>query len=126
MKQTDEVLALRHVDRVVAPSRYMAEMFRATYAHSGPIEVIPNLIALEDLDAIPANDPRSDIYAVGAVGYNLLTGRSIFDCATELDVLFHVMNVVPPAPATVNAAWNRTLTVYWVQGESRASSQVSG
>lgn len=53
--------ALRHVDRVVAPSRYMAEMFRATYAHSGPIEVIPNLIALEDLDAIPANDPRSNL-----------------------------------------------------------------
>jgi glycosyltransferase involved in cell wall biosynthesis len=51
--------ALRHVDRVVAPSGYMAERFRATYAHSRRVEVIPNLVAFEELDAIPANDPRS-------------------------------------------------------------------
>jgi len=51
--------ALRHVDRVVAPSRYMADMFRATYSHAGPIDVMPNLIAPEDLDAIQTNDPRS-------------------------------------------------------------------
>ena len=50
------------------------------------------------------NDPRSDLYSLGAVGYNLLTGRSIFHCASDLDVLFHVMNIVPPPPAQFNPA----------------------
>jgi serine/threonine protein kinase len=50
------------------------------------------------------NDPRSDLYSVGAVGYNLLTGRSIFHCTTDLDILFHVMNVVPEPPVQLNAS----------------------
>ncbi|MGD9646438.1 MAG: serine/threonine-protein kinase, partial [Pirellulales bacterium] len=44
-------------------------------------------------------DPRCDVYAVGAVGYNLVTGRAIFDCHGDLDVLYHVMNVLPTAPS---------------------------
>jgi hypothetical protein len=51
-----------------------------------------------------SNDPRSDLYSLGAVGYNLLTGRSIFHCTTDLDILFHVMNVVPEPPAQLNAS----------------------
>jgi glycosyltransferase involved in cell wall biosynthesis len=47
--------ALRRVDRVVAPSSYMAGVFRETYGDAWPIEVIPNLIAPDTLtgDAAP-------------------------------------------------------------------------
>lgn len=50
--------ALRNVDRVVAPCRYMAERFRATYRFKGPVEVIPNTIDEDELDALPLVDPR--------------------------------------------------------------------
>jgi serine/threonine protein kinase len=50
------------------------------------------------------NDARSDLYSLGAVAYNLLTGRSIFHCTTDLDILFHVMNVVPEPVVQLNAS----------------------
>lgn len=55
----------------------------------------PLYMAPERLRDPMITDTRSDLYALGAVGYNLLTGRSIFHCASDLDVLYHVMNVVP-------------------------------
>ncbi|HEY1598365.1 MAG TPA: serine/threonine protein kinase [Pirellulales bacterium] len=64
----------------------------------------PLYMAPERLKDPTVNDPRSDLYSLGAVGYNLLTGRSIFHCASDLDVLFHVMNIVPPPPQTFNPA----------------------
>ena len=42
-------------------------------------------------------DTRSDLYSLGAVAYDLLTGRNIFHCVSDLDVLFHVINVTPEA-----------------------------
>jgi serine/threonine-protein kinase len=41
-------------------------------------------------------DARADIYALGAVGYFLLTGRRLFETETEHDLLYQAMHVVPP------------------------------
>lgn len=41
-------------------------------------------------------DVRADIYALGAVGYFLLTGRRLFETETEHDLLYQAMHVVPP------------------------------
>jgi tRNA A-37 threonylcarbamoyl transferase component Bud32 len=40
-------------------------------------------------------DARSDLYALGAVGYNLIAGAELFNCQSQMDVLHHVMNVEP-------------------------------
>ena len=41
-------------------------------------------------------DARADIYALGAVGYYLLTGKRLFETETEHDLLYQAMHVVPP------------------------------
>jgi glycosyltransferase involved in cell wall biosynthesis len=49
---------LRNVDAVVCPSRYMLEMFKATYDYCGPVTVVPNLVDCELIAATPARDIR--------------------------------------------------------------------
>ena len=56
----------------------------------------PLYLAPERLRDPGVDDPRSDIYALGAVGYNLLTGRDIFYDVSDVDVYYHVLNTVPP------------------------------
>ncbi len=40
-------------------------------------------------------DGRADIYALGAVGFYLLTGKRLFDTETEHDLTYHVLHTVP-------------------------------
>ena len=44
-------------------------------------------------------DARADIYSVGAVGYFLLTGQPLFDCASLGEVLMHQVKHMPARPA---------------------------
>ncbi len=64
----------------------------------------PLYMAPERLRDPMVTDTRSDLYSLGAVAYQLLTGRSIFHCASDLDVLFHVMNITPESPLQLNPA----------------------
>ena len=41
-------------------------------------------------------DARADIYALGAVGFFLLTGRRLFETETEHDLIYQVLHTVPP------------------------------
>jgi tRNA A-37 threonylcarbamoyl transferase component Bud32 len=44
----------------------------------------------------PSNaDGRADIYALGAVGFYLLTGKRLFETETEHDLTYHVLHTVP-------------------------------
>jgi len=56
----------------------------------------PLYMAPERLKEPDSNDPKSDIYSLGAVGFNLLTGRDIFYDVSDVDVYYHVINTVPP------------------------------
>lgn len=40
-------------------------------------------------------DGRADIYALGAVGFYLLTGKRLFETETEHDLTYHVLHVAP-------------------------------
>ena len=46
-------------------------------------------------------DARSDIYAVGAVAYNLLSGASVFQAKNNVDVLYKIINTEPTDIGTV-------------------------
>jgi hypothetical protein len=45
-------------------------------------------------------DPRSDIYAVGAVGYYLLTGTAVFRGAAVMDICMQHVQAEPELPST--------------------------
>jgi hypothetical protein len=63
---------------------------------TGIISGTPLYIAPECLDDPARASPRSDIYAVGAVTYYLLTGRDLFTGESLLEVLRQVMHEQPP------------------------------
>jgi hypothetical protein len=44
-------------------------------------------------------DPRSDLYAMGAVGYFLLTGQSVFEAESVVEVLKHHIETIPQVPS---------------------------
>ena len=56
----------------------------------------PLYMAPERLRDPESNDPKSDIYSLGAVGFNLLTGHDIYHDVSDVDVYYHVINTVPP------------------------------
>jgi serine/threonine protein kinase len=48
-------------------------------------------------------DARTDLYAVAAVGYFLLTGRPVFQGSTIADILFQQMSIDPEPPSAHGA-----------------------
>jgi serine/threonine-protein kinase len=59
-----------------------------------PLYIPPEAITMPDVA-----DPRSDLYAVGAVGYFLLTGHPVFDAASVVEVFAHHLHTEPVPPS---------------------------
>ena len=59
----------------------------------------PLYMAPEVLTSPGAADPRSDLYAVGAVGYLLLTGHPVFEAATAAEAFAHHLHTDPIPPS---------------------------
>jgi serine/threonine-protein kinase len=59
----------------------------------------PLYIAPETMTAPETVDGRTDLYALGAVGYWLLTGTHVFDGKSILEVCAHHLHSVPDPPS---------------------------
>lgn len=70
----------------------------AEVSHSLTIEGTPQFISPEAVSSPEQVDQRSDIYAVGALGYYLLTGGNVFDGESAFEVLQKHVSSTPEPP----------------------------
>lgn len=59
----------------------------------------PMYMAPETVKGDTAVDARSDLYALGAVGYFLLTGAPVFEASTVVEVIAHHLHTSPDPPS---------------------------
>jgi serine/threonine-protein kinase len=71
----------------------------ATRTSADSITGTPLYMAPETITAPELLDPRTDIYALGAVGYWLLTGTHVFRGNTVMEVLAHHLHSAPEPPS---------------------------
>ena len=71
-----------------------------TMSVSNVLTGTPLYMPPEAMNAPDVADPRSDLYALGAVGYFLLTGRPPFEGATVFEVIGHHLHTIPAPPST--------------------------
>jgi serine/threonine-protein kinase len=83
------------VTRLDTGSDAAATLDRAPVVAGTPLYFSPEAIAAPD-----RIDARSDIYALGAVGYLLLTGQRLFEARTILELCAHHLHT-PPVPPSV-------------------------
>jgi hypothetical protein len=71
----------------------------ATLSSENSITGTPHYMAPETVTAPDSVDARTDIYALGAVGYWLLTGTHVFRGNTVMEVLAHHVHSTPEPPS---------------------------
>ena len=70
-----------------------------TLTAAGSFAGTPLYISPEGVETPDKVDARSDLYAVGAVGYFLLTGQPLFDAKTVVEVVMHQVSTMPEPPS---------------------------
>lgn len=71
----------------------------ATTTMAGSVTGTPLYLSPEAISQATEVDARSDLYAVGAVGYYLLAGVPIFDGLNVVELIHKHLNETPPPPS---------------------------
>jgi TonB family protein len=79
----------------------VARMEATVVTTAGQILGSPSYMAPEQIASGEAT-PRSDVFALAAVAYEMLTGRRAFDGASITTVIYRVMNEAPVPPRQLN------------------------
>jgi tRNA A-37 threonylcarbamoyl transferase component Bud32 len=66
---------------------------------SGGLTGTPLYMSPEAIQSPDLVDARSDLYAVGAIGYFLLTGQPVFDARSLVELCQHHVDSLPQSPA---------------------------
>jgi serine/threonine-protein kinase len=61
----------------------------------------PSFMSPEQILDPPSVDARSDLYALGAVGYYLLAGRFVFDSTNPIEICAQQLSAIPEPPSSV-------------------------
>jgi hypothetical protein len=70
-----------------------------TRSESNVLTGTPLYMSPEALSAPEAGDPRSDLYALGAVAYFLVTGHPVFESSSVFEIIGHHLHTVPVPPS---------------------------
>jgi eukaryotic-like serine/threonine-protein kinase len=78
----------------LAPNSLQVTMMGSSVLTGTPLYMSPEAMTSPD-----AGDPRSDLYAVGAVGYFLLTGHPVFEGGSVAEIIGHHLHTEPVPPS---------------------------
>ncbi|MDB4988306.1 MAG: Protein kinase, partial [Myxococcaceae bacterium] len=79
----------------------LAELDKSALTRSGQVIGTPLYMSLEQFRAEKDIDARTDVYALGVVLYQALTGRTPFEASTLPHLIVKLTSTVPPSPRSL-------------------------